>query len=98
MLKIKDNIDLKELEKFGFMKDRICQIIHRPIYEDYLEQFKKQEYLLIHPESKVLVKGKQCCILDLQGNSIIGYDVKTNKIKKYIQDLIKADLVEKIDK
>ena len=96
MFKIRDEVDLKELEKFGFMKDKIFQIINRPIYEDYLEQFKKREYLLIHPVSKVLVKGKQCCVLDLQGNSIIGYDIKTNRIKRYVQDIIQAGLVEKV--
>ena len=96
MLKIKDDVDLKELEKYGFTKDNVFQMFHKHIYEDYIEQFKKQEYLIIHPKSKVIVKGKQCCILDLQGNSIVGYDIKTNRIKKYIQDLIEANLVEKV--
>lgn len=68
---------------------------HRPIYEDYIEQFEKKEYLLIHPKSLVLIKGKICCVLDTNGNSINGYEIKTNRIKKYVQDLITAGLVEK---
>ena len=27
MLKIKDNVDLKELEKFGFRKDKSCEYV-----------------------------------------------------------------------
>lgn len=96
MFKIKEGVSLKELEKFGFFNDDFFQIFHKPIYGDYLEQYKKQEYLIIHPKSKVIVKGKQCCILDLQGNNINGYDIKTNRIKRYIQDIIQAGLVEKI--
>ena len=68
---------------------------HRPIYKDYIEQFKKMEYLLIHPKGLVLIKGKICCVLDTNGNSINGYEIKTNRIKKYIQDLITAGIVEK---
>ena len=96
MLKIKEGVSLKELEKFGFFNDGFFQIVHKPIYEDYLEQYKKQEYLIICPKSKVIVKGKLCCILDLQGNKVNGFDLKTNKVKKYIQDIIQAELVEEI--
>ena len=95
MLKIKDDVDLKELEEFGFIRDNFFTMYHRPIYEDYIEQFQKMEYLLVHPKSLVLIKGKICCILDTKGNSINGYEIKTNRIEKYIQDLITAGLVEK---
>ena len=98
MLKIKDDVDLKELEKFGFIHDNFFTMYHRPIYEDYIEQFQKKEYLLVNPKSLVLIKGKICCILDTNGKVINGYEIKTNRIKKYVQDLITAGLVEKVDK
>lgn len=87
MLKIKDNVDLKELEKFGFK------------YENgkyYVESIRKPM-----PCEKYSVKKH------------LAYSVysKTRKIKMYrnnisweydnamdlIYDLIKADLVEKVE-
>lgn len=96
MLKIKDNVDLKELEKFGFWRDSAFRSYHRGVYKDYLELFNKKEYLIIN-ENRVIVKGKIVCILDFKGNSVNGYAIQTNKVKKYCSDLIQAGLVEKVE-
>lgn len=95
MLKIKDSVDLKELEKFGFWKDSNFKSYHRGIYEDYLELYNKKEYLIVN-NNRVIVKGKLSCILDFEGNLVNGYIIQTNRVKRYCEDLIKADLVEKV--
>ena len=70
MLKIKDNVDLKELEKFGFKK----------IYY----------YKACVLESE---DGKQDIIFDYKTRKLLfcnwGYDT--------LYDLIKADMVEKVE-
>ena len=96
MLKIKDNVELKELEKFGFWKDSNFKIYNRETQEDYIEQFKKAEYLLILNKNRVIVKAKMKTVLTLEENVIHAYDIQTNRIKKYIPDLIQAGLVEKV--
>lgn len=96
MLKIKDEVDLKELEKFGFWKDTNFTTYHRAIASDYIEQLNKAEYLIIN-KNRVIVKGKIKCILDFDGNSVTGYLIQTNRVKRYCNDLIQANLVEKVD-
>ena len=96
MLKIKNSVDLKELEKFGFWKDSNFKTYHRAILNDYTEQFNKSEYLLIL-NNRVIVKAKLTCILDFNENLIHGYKVQTNRVKRYIDDLIQAGLVEKVE-
>ncbi len=95
MFKIKDSVDLKELEKFGFWKDSNFKTYHRAILDDYIEQFNRSEYLLIL-NNRVIVKAKLTCILDFNENLIHGYKVQTNRVKRYIDDLIQAGLVEKV--
>ena len=95
MEKIKNSVDLKELEKFGFWKDDNFKILHRGIYDNYIELLNKREYLLIL-RNRVIVKAKLICIIDLEGNFVDGYYIQTQRVKKYIQDLIKADLIEKV--
>ena len=97
MLKIKDSVDLKELEKFGFWKDSNFKILHRGIYNKPTELLSKGEYLLIL-RNRVIVKAKLICIIDLNGNSVNGYYVQTNRVRRYIDDLIQAGLVEKVEK
>lgn len=98
MYKIKDNVNLEELLKYGFFQSSISMILHREIYNDNLEQYRKGDYLLIYPETKVLVKGKFYCFLSTDGQKKMGYIIKTCRIKRYILDLIQADLVEKVEK
>ena len=96
MLKIKDSVDLKELEKFGFWKDSNFKILHRGIYDDPIELLRKKDYLLIL-KNRVIVKAKLICIMDLEGNLVDGYYIQTNRVKRYTDDLIQAGLVEKVE-
>lgn len=70
MLKIKDNVDLKELEKFGFVNEKFAYVKSSfnnlvTIYDDKIIDFR---------------------VMSSMHNDI---DI--------IYDLIKADLVEKVD-
>jgi len=96
MLKIKEEVDLKELERFGFWQDKNFKVLNRNVDDDCLEQFRKKQYILIL-KNRVLVKAKLITILDLQENVITGYEVQTNRVKQYVYDLIQAGLVEKVE-
>lgn len=76
MLKIKDNVDLKELEKFGFKFNKT--------FGEY-QMFSPSRY-----EKIVIVDDKHILIEDFSGFSMVEYlDI--------LFDLIKADLVEKVE-
>lgn len=86
MLKIKDNVDLKELEKFGFEYEE-------PVYQ-----------------KKISKTGKEFIYCDIYAESsreidiYIGDDIDDNPRDDcpinvdVLYDLIKADLVEKVQK
>ena len=74
MLKIKDNVDLKELEKYGFEYEEGIIIKEDGSYCKYATAINKNDRI-IRPY--------------YAGFSYYDYEV--------IYDLIKADLVEKID-
>lgn len=95
MLKIKDSVDLKELEKYGFWKDSNFKILHRGIYDNYMELLNKKEYLLIL-RNRAIVKAKLICIMDLEGKFVDGYYIQTNRVRRYIDDLVQAGLAEKV--
>lgn len=80
MLKIKDNVDLKELEKFGF-KYKPAQ---RNQYEHYAYLVKKKDDLY----SKL-----SCCVW--VENMKIGVFNNNEGLEK-VFDLIQAGLVEKV--
>ena len=75
-LRIKDNVDLKELEKFGFKNK--CDMIWKP---------KKGEWsvieLKVDPETRVI---------DISGIPDLFHTKEDT-----LYDLIKADLVEKVE-
>ena len=78
MLKIKDNVDLKELEKFGFEYDEGYEwqnvICYKYVDENYcIEAFKDEIRMHIFEDGLFI------------------------EIPEVLYDLIKADLVEKID-
>ena len=81
MLKIKDNVDLKELEKFGFIKVRKGMTDFVPEVK-YWYTLNNSEY--------------DCITVFKDKHIFFGIDCygKTHDI---IYDLIKADLVEKVD-
>ena len=82
MLKIKDNINLKELEKFGFINGYF-NLMRKNTNEDDIcwnETF-------IDKNTRIIYERLEPC-----GNSIFEID----KENKYIQDLIQSGLVEKV--
>ena len=83
MLKIKDGIDLKELEKFGF---KFSPIFHSYIFANtytYGESIK-EEYISVFLDNYVLYI------------STADYDCELEKCKDVLYDLIQAGLVEKV--
>lgn len=80
MLKIKDNVDLKELEKFGF--NLIGGVYYKTIYEGR----RGQDFELVIYNDK-FING--------YSNGADGYG-EENYIDNTLYDLIKADLVEKV--
>ena len=92
MLKIKDNVDLKELEKFGF----------KPKYDEdtgkikAYEKIKKEEEYIVLGVTRTIIKGK---IRIFRRTDI---EWRINPYNEYfdvdtLYDLIKADLVEKVE-
>ena len=77
MLKIKDNVDLKELEKFGYYK---ASMYGQPSYNKDLED---NDTLAIIIETRKLFLDTWGCINE-------------KYLLKVADDLIKADLVEKV--
>ena len=76
MLKIKDNVDLKELEKFGFRSYYIVG---------------KKHYEIMYNNGNNIKVDSDTRFIHLNFNSVC------NKIPNVIYDLIKADLVEKME-
>lgn len=80
MLKIKDSVDLKELEKYGFYNQKPC-------LEYYFKEIRIDTYDLI--QYTIATKNRI-----IQINTYDGYD---EPLDNTIYDLIKADLVEKVE-
>ena len=79
MLKIKDSVDLKELEKYGF--DELCFYYRKTINYEYYEV-----NISIDKETKLIT---------IQNDY---YDSNyTSNIPNVLYDLIKADMVEKVE-
>ena len=87
MLKIKDNVDLKELEKFGFDLDK--------------DNIKIDDDLIIYSKycykNLFLYIGKSKTIYAEQCDYIRGQVLGGNENFDTLYDLIKADLVEKVE-
>ena len=96
MLKIKDNVDLKELEKFGFKPKydvdtgKIKKYIKQETYYGFDINI---EYIAISVEENSIQRGQYDRIDFWQ----VHLGEKTNKSIDLLYDLIKADLVEKVD-
>lgn len=83
MLKIRDDVDLKELEKYGYMK--------------WNNEKALVCYFKFVPINSMIIQIDRKRIIDFQlpiGSKIKKEDVK---LETFIQDLIKADLVEKVE-
>ena len=102
MLKIKDNVDLKELEKFGFKKgeDMMCcsYNAYGKIYEQQLDSVLnisgKGVIYVVEIDEKS--KGIELNITTRQAFRSFAY-TRDDIVKPYIQDLNKAGLVEKVE-
>ncbi len=84
MLKIKDNVDLKELEKYGFKR-------HKKAYY----RCQRNDYYFNTPHGAIEIQ-KYTGWISHNGTSFLRTDEIIFEDKLY--DLIKAGLVEKIDK
>lgn len=81
MLKIRDNVDLKELEKYGFKYDKEMS---EPYNKCYSCSEKWQKILIIEDDADLR-------IYETMWNSNCQF------INNVLYDLIKADLVEKVE-
>ena len=86
MLKIKDNVDLKELEKFGFVKENKSQYV---LTSQKSIMPSEERHIRRKIAMKIYIKSRKLFITQ---NVTCEYD---NKIE-LLYDLIKADLVEKV--
>ena len=80
MLKIKDNVDLKELEKFGFKKFPLIYV--KEIAKNSTDIFFTRKIYVDEQNRKISIS-----------EGIFNIDIELNPI----YDLIKADLVEKVE-
>lgn len=93
MLKIKDNVDLKELEKFGFMHrklwDNYMKLHSEKNFEDYVDNYLEIDNRILKPFARTL-NGYETKYCDNKQVNIKDEFLDT------LYDLIKADLVEKV--
>ena len=101
MLKIKDNIDLKDLEKFGLKPHyKLVSENEDRIYIDYYLSSKYEPrwgYMRLRPKRKILCLWFPSKIFEnnLKTTSLI-MDDEYYLDMDLLYDLIKADLVEKV--
>ena len=94
MLKIKDNVDLKELEKFGYNFLEFDHIANKPYeYSLYVKDYNKT--IADNNSVVVLIKERNVQVCK-QANGYYGI-LDDGLSRMYIQDLIQAGLVEKVD-
>ena len=89
MLKIKDEVDLKELEKFGFKRDQDHNIVFYTkdkIYDDNMTHSD----LIVYDKDRIIKTN-------LYKKEILSYPGFDINLDNTIYDLIKAGLVEKIE-
>ena len=87
MLKIIDNVDLKELEKFGFR-----EVILHPNSLDIKKEVKgysSRIYWVLEKDKIIRIALNNQTLKSLASN---------NEVEDNIQDIIQAGLVEKVEK
>jgi hypothetical protein len=92
MLKIKDNVDLKELEKFGFEYENEEECVGSFEDDDYEEYFYEW-YEWNNEDGKCNIKVKsnnEIVLLNID-------DYYNDDVLDCIYDLIQAGLVEKVE-
>ena len=94
MLKIKDNVDLKELEKFGYVYDEDAKCYRYGIEIIVYKEIDKNNKPMLMKELPNLKPKEIITIKRFYGQSAVYKYAEENDI----QNLIKADLVEKVVK
>ena len=87
MLKIKDNVDLKELEKFGFEINFVTGVYKKELKSSYMDNY----YIEVQKSRRIIIETriKDEYIRNLKSTNTDELDV--------IYDLIQAGLVEKVE-
>ena len=109
MLKIKDNVDLKELEKFGFKR-----VEFRKVFSDYVRSyqyevktfndicdyhlFMQTDTIIVHDKDSVDYERNIQIVIQDHSKVDLGYKIvgiKEETMSKLF-DLIQAGLIEKV--
>lgn len=101
MYKIKDNVDLKELEKFGYLEGRYMLYYSYSAYgkiyneqlDDILESNIKDTIYIIEINKKTKNIKLYTTTVELPRNFCYDHE---DIVKPYIKELIEADLVEEV--
>lgn len=120
MFKIRENVDLKELEKYGYFISHVSILpkkIVKQVDKDYIidigieepsrniltgRDWKDSRILCLHHCKVLKPHCKNKILLEPGIEEHLYYETdygtyNENEIKKYIDDLIKADLVVKVE-
>ena len=99
MLKVKDNIDLKELEKFGFKQGQdMCDVSYSAYGKVFEVEYSEKISDMLIDIVEIDKKNKKIELLRSSKNSCRSYiNNDEEQLEKYIDDLIKAYLVVKVD-
>lgn len=98
MLKIKDSVDLKELEKFGFkevQQDKRINYIYMPVKETWLNSGNLIKINADRNLFNLNYYEKEDRIINFEFNTQATNDF--NKTIIVLYDLIQAELVEKVE-
>ena len=89
MLKIRNSVDLKELEKFGFSLNESGLYYEKDFPAEYFDGEEKHQI--------VIYKNKRNIALDIMNNDYTyhSFDDELGGIEDTLYDLIKAGLIEK---
>lgn len=102
MLKIKDNIPLTELEKFGFEEfccgTESCFIFPKGIYKMYDRVQANKDCVIVNGSCIGANKGKREIVCTFSNMNYATFeDVASRPQFNVLYDLIKADMVEKME-
>ena len=90
MLKIKDNVDLKELEKYGYeLQEDWWNRPSKITTNDIEGEMIYYKHVALYTSIEIEIKTRKITEQRL--------DIFINVEEKYIDDLLKADLVEKVE-
>jgi hypothetical protein len=102
MLKIKDNIPLTELEKFGFEEFNCgfesCFVFPKGIYKMYDQVQADKDCIIVNGSCIGANKGQREIVCTFSNMNYFTFeDVASRPQFNVLYDLIKADVVEKVE-